>query len=92
MALVSAGLRGSGAPVSEINLFGNKGMLAWEAGTAAADGDSAAVTSEGKRVSELVRASLAGGEPVSSAGGPRGRSKQSGPAHMSRGKLPEAHM
>ena len=73
MALVSAGLRGSGAPVTEINLFGNKGMLAWEMGSAAADDDRVAATSEGKRGSELVRASLVAAAPVAADGAPRGR-------------------
>ena len=73
MALVSAGLRGSGAPVTEINLFGNKGVLAWEMGSAAADDDRVAATSEGKRGSELVRASLVAGAPVAADGAPRGR-------------------
>ena len=73
MALVSAGLHGSGAPVTEINLFGNKGMLAWETGSAAADDDRVAATSEGKRGSELVRASLVAAAPVAADGAPRGR-------------------
>ena len=74
MALVSAGLRGAGSPLMELLVFGNRGVLSWEPGSATGSDDAEVVGSpEADRLRQLLQQSLERGEPVGGDGSSRGR-------------------
>ena len=68
-ALVSAGSSGIGAPVLEMTLFGNRGVLSWEGNdhtSLLSEKDSEGELSETARAFlNSIRASLQSGEPIS---------------------------